>query len=165
MITRFSLFEYCDNVKLSNGEKIDYLSPTALSFLYYEDELYVGYGISHGELAKEIYGDDDDVWNYIENQGRLYLKHKIISFWDTPDKSTFMNIINDLERKLDIKIWNNDFKLEIIRCNSTTKEVYDRYVDFEEHDSNIKFIPIELYKKVYTPSKKPLAYRQAVSGE
>jgi len=178
MITSFSLFEYCDNLILQNDEIVSYESPNAIPFLYYKGKLYIGeYGQSHGHMVEDIEESDDnfeygyyEVWENVTNNGRLFVKHKILSFWYIPNKSTFVNIVNDLERELNMKIWNDNYKLELIRGENISTEEYDKYTDIKEFKqkefmkTETKHVPIEEYKKSYTKNKKLLAYRQAVSG-
>ena len=68
--------------------------------------VYVGKGESHAKVG------------YIEGRvypGRLWLNDKIISFWVYPNVYLFKSMIIALEKKLNIQIYNNDWKVEVIK--------------------------------------------------
>lgn len=194
MITKFKLFEVCDKMTLPDGDELSHEDLESIPFLYYNDELYVGYfGETHGSQAERItdylnsYSNivseddeitDDEIWDNIFDHGRIWIKHKIISWWNIPDKPTFKKIINELENKFDerdmnIQIWNNNYYLELIKDENIDENEYNKYPG-EEYSKPItnaaralsywKFIPIEEYTNGDKP-KKPFVYRQTVYGE
>lgn len=100
-----------------------------------------------------------------EFSGRAWLKKKIISFWEFPDKETFKKIIDGLEIKLKRKgwikkpMWNNGWKVEIIMVkgevpvdveyewNWPNEQEFDEVTHKEIPNENVKLIPIEDYLK------------------
>lgn len=64
-----------------------------------------------GNHADLIQGKDRKDFEYT---GRLWLKHKLISFWEYPPKNKFKKIIKNLEKKAGISIWNPNWKVEIL---------------------------------------------------
>lgn len=100
-----------------------------------------------------------------EFSGRAWLKKKVISFWEFPDKETFNKIINGLESKLRKKgwikkpMWNNGWKVEIllvkgeVPIDSVEDWEWPKESDFDEITHKeipspfIKLIPIENYLK------------------
>jgi len=73
--------------------------------------------------------------------GRIWLENGVIGFWDYPDKDKFIKIINQLEEKLGEKIWDNNFKVEII------------------DDIGYELIPIEEYETSQdTPEEKKFVH-------
>jgi hypothetical protein len=165
-----------DFVNLPNGRKITHESPDAIPFVYYDGELYVGE--KSGNHNDMFYKIEDDIYGIkfskIKNQGRIWTKHKVISFWDFPKKYEFDRIINDLEDKLKIEIWNNNYIIEISKRNNGKGWKLD-HPDFDKFESkekeikmgNIifsihKFIPIEWYsgKRNINVSKPKLTLQQ-----
>lgn len=86
----------------------------------------------------------------MEYPGRLWKYKKIISFWKYPETKEKLNkLIKDLEKYLNIKILNNDWKIQIIRKDNKTM-VGDlwHYQSNEKIKKNIykeEIIPIEDY--------------------
>ena len=73
--------------------------------------------------------------------GRLWLNHKVISFWNYPENKTILfKILSDLEKKLNVDIINNNYRIETFIDN--------KYGDI---------IPIELYGEEHhlTLDRKP----------
>ena len=105
------LFENTDVIKLPNGKEIRYDDHDAVPFLYYEDSLYIGtYSSTHGDIIDEIFTNFqdtffdrwcqmiekyDEIWDHIYNNGRIWTKNKIISFWNNPDKNNFIDVVYD----------------------------------------------------------------------
>lgn len=88
--------------------------------------------------------------------GRLWDddEHKVISFWVYPDIDLFRQIIKKLEEKLKIKIFNNNWLVEIIDDGNNKIPVTkfdpdnDEYFFREDEDpsyGDMKLIPIEEY--------------------
>ena len=68
--------------------------------------------------AKGIYHEDIPYMGKNKHYiGRLWLKSKIISFWVYPVDSLFKIIIEQLEKKLGIKIFNNGWRIEVFKNN------------------------------------------------
>lgn len=74
--------------------------------------LYVGKrGTTHGDIKR---GDSIDAMY----PGRIWLENKIISFWVYPNVILFKDIIKSLEEELNIKIFNNGWRLEILKIEN-----------------------------------------------
>jgi hypothetical protein len=50
-------------------------------------------------------------WNF---PGRIWPTKKLISFWTYPNQKTFKKIINVLSKRLNLDIWNDKWKVEVI---------------------------------------------------
>lgn len=97
--------------------------------------------------------------------GRLWLKLKVISFWVYPNDKLFVSIINALEEQLKLKIFNNDWKIEVIK-NDDKIEKRDPTDDDTFFKGDFckgiarkpseadKFIPIEEYVDSENPSDR-----------
>ena len=61
--------------------------------------------------------------------GRLWLDSKIIAFWVYPNKKLFESMVEALEFKLDIDIFFNNWKIEIIKTdkNKIKRSEYKRF--------------------------------------
>jgi hypothetical protein len=87
---------------------------------------------------------------YMKYPGRLWKDSKLITFWVYPNPVLFKDIIEHLEEKLGIEIFNNDWRVEIVRNNSgdiATKEVKpgEDYKYSSVKWDNSEFVPVEEY--------------------
>jgi len=88
---------------------------------------------------------DDNCRNY---SGRLWLNKKIISFWNYPNREVFVKIIDELEEKLKLKIWNKKWTIETVFFDKNTP--IDRQVPdwrMVNGTSDVQIISIENYMK------------------
>lgn len=84
--------------------------------------------------------------------GRLWLDSKVISFWIYPKDDLFISIIKKMEEQLNTKIFNNNWKIEIVEKNNTiikTKDSTDNssfnVYDYEYDNGKTKLIFIDQY--------------------
>ena len=111
---------------------------------------------THTLLTKIYFGDFNshiESGYKIENPsypGRLWTKNKIISFWTYPNIDLFNSIIMGIERELKIKIFNNGWRIEVVKKDGeivkteftdNTNSYYNVDVDFDVEE----LIPIEHY--------------------
>ena len=82
--------------------------------------------------------------------GRLWKGRKVMSFWTYPDKNLFTKIIDDLELKSSLHIWNNDWLIEVVIDNKD-KIVKDLPYNWKEDSTiekgNIKLILVDDFEK------------------
>jgi hypothetical protein len=91
----------------------------AVAFGYANEGADITIGRWHSGLI-DGYDREDLVY-----PGRIWTKSKIISFWRFPETfDVFKKIVNDLEGKLGITIFNNNFRVEIPKNNKNVS-VYD----------------------------------------
>lgn len=88
--------------------------------------VYVG---GKGEYHAKVGYTKDRVY-----PGRMWLNDKLISFWVYPNPKLFKSMMIALEKKLNIQIYNNDWRVEIIKDDD------------------------KLYTKEYNPSNKQNEY-------
>jgi hypothetical protein len=96
--------------------------------------------------------------------GRLWLNSKIISFWVYPSDNLFKKIIEKLEKKLKLKIFNNDWRIEVLKNeDNILKTTYDKKLDvndyyfsldYDEYEPTPTLIPIEDYVGSENQSEK-----------
>ena len=168
MITKFEKYQLItenpDHIfSKVNGEKLSWCNEDAVPFLFNVNKqhtkvlaTYIGFnGDAHYDIkrGKGMYrrGQDSDKDNKTY-PGRLWLNSKIISFWIYPNIQLFKDMINKLEKKLKIKIFNNDWKIEIIKSDGeiTIRNFDDienniYYAADNNNDGDIEIIPIEDY--------------------
>ena len=124
----------------------------AFSYKVINNSVLVTRGKPHLEIPK--YNTSKSFYEY---EGRLWLNNKIMSFWIYPTKKIFIKIIDELEKKLKIKIWDNNWKIEVV-LNDTNKIItnYSYLKNFEltpdeqeqeYKNKHIEIIPIENFKK------------------
>ena len=116
------------------------------------EKIYVGdYCSTHGSIS---YLGKNKAY-----AGRLWDDSKIISFWVYPSINLFKQIINALEDKLELKIFNNDWRVEVIKTDEGDIKVkefrergdyYDEYFfrgneDEENFSGDSEIIPVEEY--------------------
>ena len=204
MITKFENFinEACDVISLGNDNEIHYYREVNYAFFYFDDNmkykplddsnLYMNFtDNTHSQLRKHLSEDNDYPLNYvikhIKFSGRIYLKSKIIAFWDYPNKKELMDIINDIEKATEkqgypVKIWNNGWRIEIYnkkytealkRMGASLSKIGYRHPDYEKFDvpeinDETKLIPVEWYinysptqgKPKYTLQQRQLMYSE-----
>ena len=82
--------------------------------------------------------------------GRLWTKSKIISFWTYPNITLFKLIIRKIEKELNIQIFNNGWRIEVVKkdgkivkteFSDDNNDYYNSDEDFDIED----IIPIEHY--------------------
>jgi hypothetical protein len=134
MITQFKLFESPDISYYDDS----YKNMDAISFLYYENKFYFKkntgtdyythtsiineYIMNYQEYYKGF--NNKQIYNQCKYLGRLWTNKKIISFWDYPEnKEILYNIIKNIEENANIKIINNDYKIEVIDFNEHLKKL------------------------------------------
>jgi hypothetical protein len=152
MITKFNKFnlitEDPDEFEY-NGEWISLNDDDAIPFFCIlennttVDEIYFGENSScHSDIIF-----DDKLVNDRSYPGRMWLDRKIMTFWVYPDDVLFKSIIHKIEKELDIKIFNNDWKIEVIekedgiKRRKDSEDIYVNSGDFEY----AKIIPLDDY--------------------
>jgi len=146
------LFENPDKVHLPNGELHKWNESKAEAFGYIRGKFYVGHNQSkHYEIALTAER------NNFKYPGRIWLKKKIISFWTYPNVIIFKDIINNLENKLKIKIWDDlEYKVEIIRKKKSNeilkrgnfkKSEWGIWQDFDSNNLKIDWVHPKNYVK------------------
>jgi hypothetical protein len=131
MITKFGNFlitESPDTVwykdKRGSSRKVEYQDADAKPFVVKINddhtevlEIFVGpYGKTHSSIKN--LRDDGKAY-----AGRIWKKHKLMSFWVYPNEILFVSIVKALEKKLKTKIFNNDWKIEIIKSRDNQEIV------------------------------------------
>lgn len=112
---------------------------------------------NHTNVINVYFGDyKDSHFNAgydIENPsypGRLWTKSKIISFWVYPNILLFKSIIKKIENELNIKIFDNDWRIEVVKkegkivktkFSNDIDDYYNSDIDFDVED----LVPIEDY--------------------
>jgi len=139
------------------------------------ENFYEGQAI-YSDYFEDIWEEDvySEVmsWDYI---GRLWTESKVISFWKYPKNiDDLKKIVEALEKETHLKIWNNGWKILVIKVlhkiddngqiisdvTDTTGLIYDRdeqgIIDSEDNQyaSNDYLIPIEEYKQSLNPPEK-----------
>ena len=121
----YPLLESPDGIKIYHPyEKIyaSCLDSDSIAFGIYEGKLYCS---KLSKTHSEIF--DQNTMRRIKNEkkvisyrhiwdfpGRIWTDKKIISFWIYPNKDKFYEIILDLEKELNLSIWDDDeFRVEI----------------------------------------------------
>ena len=127
-------------------------SDTAIPFYFDVNEdhtkvekIYIGEpGEYHGDIKNNGWGSHNKVY-----PGRLWLDGKIMAFWVYPNETLFKSMIRAIEYKLNIKIFNNRWRIEIQKMFGTIKRREfrpDNYSDYYNNDggySNAMIVPIE----------------------
>lgn len=146
-----------DNFKISKNKKLHPFDEDAYSFGYFEGHLYItDYGETHGKIMSGDSSDDLETNRYdLEYPGRMWIKSKVISFWNYPKSNAEMRrIANDISYRYNesndkrINIWD-EFRVDIIVDNNT-HEIYDTYIsDFGSipDTCHMEIIPVKDYKK------------------
>lgn len=153
MITKFNQYKLItedpDYIYINDDESYSLSEDDALPFLcsVNKDEtkvkqIYLG---SYGDYHSSI--NDELPRNKRAYPGRLWLNGKILSFWVYPNVELFKSIIRSLENELNIKIFNNGWRMEIIRKGGEIKrkkDYEDLYMNTGGYE-DAEIIPIEEY--------------------
>ena len=159
MITTFQKFklitENPDTVPLGGYNALHYYDADAIPF-------YVNVNSDHTKVKDIFLGEKSGLHSSIDRnykgkldersyKGRLWLKSKIISFWIYPSEILFVSFIEKLEEKLNKKMFNNGWKINIMKLDNDdiNREKFDpeKNKDFFDTTTNGKedIIPIEDY--------------------
>lgn len=158
MIKNFKLFEN-PNIIFYNNEEIKWIQQLTICFSYYNGIMVTGRRLTHQQLYShfilnnnvetdyDIYHDEFGRGDY---SGRIFLKDKIVTFWEFPkNKEHLKEIIKDIEKEEEIKIWNNGYKIEIINDKYEDKFLKNKWGTKEpKEEKYLQYIPLENYKGI-----------------
>ena len=163
MITSFKKFNLKENADLIKGYnfKYDWDDGDARPFFFKVNEdhtkvknLYIGdYDETHGDIPES---EDDD----IVYPGRLWTHRKIMAFWVYPNEVLFTSMIKSLEKKLGIKIFNNDWRIEVIKNDNEIErtkfnnDTFNYYGDNHYKEIKTDVIPLDDYVGSENPSEE-----------
>lgn len=173
--------EYGYLVKNSSDDKIPQFEKTSIPFAYITGDEYPEIEKPHLEIGTWG-GRHEHILNYkyliSKYDGRLWKDIKIISFWEYPEnQEKLKEIVEELENLLNIKIWNNDYKIEIVNKDESEFIPLERYKKdhFKSIERELHLLPFELknqylkkyknYSSKYRQRKKPLNYRMKLYSE
>lgn len=131
--------------------------------LYFEDKNARPFWLEEGELVLGSAGKTHGTGafprkNSEHYSGRIWINPGIISFWEYPDKETFLNIIKQLSEKLGKS--SEKWKVEIIPDNEEMPEM----TIWQQSDSyKTKLIPIQDYMKSEQRSEEEIGREHAKS--
>lgn len=192
-----------DMIKLPDGKYIMEWESDAVPFFFYDYELFVGEPMQqHNDMILKISKEsglsskirNDSGYEYKKNKiipcyiiakdvshkGRIWTDQKFIAIWggiEECPKGDFDIIIDLLEKKMGIKIWNNGYTVEVEKVLLQSGDWKYNHTDYESFLSTeyprgeimfSKFIPIEWYsgkRKPVDKRKYELEYRQLIHGE
>jgi hypothetical protein len=150
-------------LQLNNNNKIinNSWGEKEIVFSYFNDELYIGNNTNYDLLSINMSDiNSSSINNYMDKygrgefSGRLFIDEKILTFWYFPkNNKQLKKIVNDLEEKTKLNIWNDEWKIEY---NKIENDEYDWGNWNPMDDENIEYIPIKNYKKLGKRSEKEL---------
>lgn len=109
MNKKFKLFESGDKIEHS-GYKLHHKDKDALPFAFnYINGLVRDFWI--GEYRKPHHFPEHNLDR--EHLGRVWKDKKVMTFWIHPSKEIMADCIKTIENKLNLKIFNNDWQIEI----------------------------------------------------
>ena len=138
------LTEDPDTVDIENVW-LNYRDFDSRPFVIYDMEVFVGKDSSElhdfiiSRISKKTGKTRDELKKELKFSGRIWIENKVISFWDYPrTKEMFYEILSQLEKKLNTKIFNNNYQVEVYYYKKPT------------------LIPIENYNgENFKPKRKP----------
>ena len=137
-------------------------------FSYYGDKMRVAEDDTHYDLAHE-YRDDNENYSKVGTgrgkfAGRLFIDHKVISFWEFPkDNKELFKVIADLEKEANLNISDDPGWLI---------EIPTRYDDWEQRRESggnsttfgdVEYVSLRDYKKGVERSPQELASQHGYS--
>jgi hypothetical protein len=155
MITKFEnyLKESPDTVEVEGYDDLRYYDDDAVAFACKTNEdqtelkkLEIG---DEGQMHSDSGLGDSDDWSY---PGRLWLNSKLITFWVYPNDVLFRQIIKKLEEKLNQKIFDNGWRIEVIKREGelfkreySEEDIENYYNDERQGYDESELIPLEDY--------------------
>jgi len=114
---------------------------------------------NHTQIKKLIIGNTGEMHGDLpytverSYPGRLWLKPKLLTFWAYPNVKLFKSIINEMEKELETKIFNNGWQLEVIKTDGEidkmefdeSRPANDYYLGDADDDVELYFIPLDDY--------------------
>ena len=148
MIKKFSNFKLLKEnpsyIRDENGDKLCDMDDLDSKPFYCDvnDKHTNVLNVYFGEFKDSHYNAGSEIDNP-SYPGRLWTKSKIISFWTYPNVILFKSIIKKIESELKIKIFNNGWRIEVVRMNGEivnteysedNDDYYNSDVDFDMED-------------------------------
>jgi hypothetical protein len=155
---------------------------SSIAFFWYQGKYYQGHNTAHGTVLEDTFPNTNsfEVRDLVDYAGRIFTNSKLISFWDYPDSNEKLKeLITVIEENNEgLKIWNNGWKINIVRQNGTNKVLTGYYWNIGRNfDVDLPYyedvVPVEEYlieddsefifkKKKFPYLKKPksLKYKQ-----
>jgi hypothetical protein len=144
-------------------------------FSYYEInnnlELFIEKDITHDDLYDISINDtpyqinnknEEGYWGRGPYSGRLFVDQKVITFWRFPEsQQKLKKISDDIFKKINIDIYKEKYKIEIITDQKTKDDAYLNQWGSAWGNSNstalsTELIPVEKYEKSFKINKTDL---------
>jgi hypothetical protein len=158
-----------------------YRTPGAHAFGFYNGKVYIGdEGRTHYQIKVDLLYRGEkftpDEWKKFPNDrskykhsGRLWMREKLISFWNYPVENQIKNIISKLEKAVGTKMWNNGWRIEIIDKGGkiyrpTKKQQGERGWGVGKElgkDKDVRLIPLEDYQGSQKQGGKELSHQKS----
>jgi hypothetical protein len=138
-------------------------------------------GQFHPELRKHLSTLDRPDFKYA---GRLFLRSKIITFWEFPTAARFKKVLSDIENASTsprVKLWNNGWRIEVVdkggkiyrpkKGNWRGKKMGNWRVDASDifgksmPNATVKFIPVEEYVGSEKQTGRNIAHMDSPMGK
>jgi len=160
---KYKLFENPNTVLSKDSKETIEWSKTDVSFSYFSGKLYISHG-THASMIFDV-GDKlkrEEYFRYVqmagrgEYSGRLFIKQQIITFWKFPEnKEKLKEIVKDLENELNITIWDDEWRIEILQPDV---EEFLNWGDLTWSSlfREVEYIPIKDYKNSKERDKEEL---------
>lgn len=164
---KYKLFENPDAIiDPRDGEEYSYYKTLPFSYYYtYDDELKFFISDEYEDTHNDLLNSDEDIIiddllnsdKYIEGRGplsgRLYIRNKIITFWDFPkNQQKLKKIGDDIKKESGEDIYEGGWLVEVPKN--------DDEIDLNwkgiEPDVDVYFVPVEDYNHYRKRSKKEL---------
>jgi hypothetical protein len=161
-------------------ESVDVITINHKQFFYYSENVYPFFWKDnpmevHIGQESSVHGGNKSYRVTEYNEGRMFVTPKILTFYIYPDKGNWKEFIDELEKEANLKIWNNDWKIEIYGQKFTYMPI-ENFFDSEYCRKGNKqgkrlqhLLDIETKAKMIKPNsfgskadKRPLKYKQAL---
>lgn len=145
LINKWELNESPDRIRDYNTNRVIafYGFNDARPFLYDKNAKFHMSNVvtTHGELKKQIQTD-----TYF-GDGRLWMKKKLISFWDYPrNQSELKDIAKDIKKTSGINIYSGGWKIDVTNITKKMVNLYNNISGFEDIEVGDDIqIPVEKY--------------------
>ena len=149
------------------NKHLGWSQPDAHPFGFHKNKAYIGEsGDTHGQISDETGGYFSR--DSLKYPGRLWYKDKVITFWEFPPRNKMKFLISQLEKaakkqqNLNLKIWNNDWKIEVIDKGGDIYDPKDKTWGWDDSSElSIIFIPLEKYQGSHKQVGKELSHKKS----
>ncbi|NPV12816.1 MAG: hypothetical protein HPY57_13605 [Ignavibacteria bacterium] len=123
IITKFKKFETCDGIYIDGNIEVDFNDSDVFPFLIYNNNVYIGFESETHEQVYDYYSIPYN--NAIE--GRVYLKEKIISFWNLEYINNIEKVFKMVGKEFEVDLFDGEWRIDVFISKNSEFEQTEEY--------------------------------------